>query len=74
MTTVTLDEVEYTIEDFTDEAKKVLNLVQHLQSVTGTHQLNADKEHELQCLKAIGAVKVAELKQLLTGEEAPSDD
>ena len=29
MTTVTLDEVEYTIEDFTDEAKNVLNLVQH---------------------------------------------
>jgi|TARA_R110000822_G_scaffold282431_1_gene404004 hypothetical protein len=68
MTTVTLDEVEYTIEDFTDEAKKVLNLVQHLQSVTGTHQLNA------QCTDAMLKVKVAELKQLLTGEEAPSDD
>ena len=68
MTTVTIDEVQYTIEDFTDSAKELLRIVQANQRIT------ADKEHELQCLKAIGAVKVAELKQLLTGEEAPSDD
>jgi len=68
MTTVTLDEVEYTIEDFTDEAKNVLNLVQHLQRVTEGHQLNA------QCTDAMLKVKIAELKQLLTGEEAPSDE
>ena len=68
MTTVTIDEVQYTIEDFTDSAKELLRIVQANQRIT------ADKEHEIQCLKAIGAVKVAELKQLLTGEEAPSDD
>jgi hypothetical protein len=68
MTTVTLDEVEYTIEDFTDEAKKVLGLVQHLQKLTEDHRLNA------QCTDTLLKVKIAELKQLLTGEEAPSDD
>ena len=68
MTTVTIDEVEHTIEDFTDAAKELLRIVQ------ANQRINADKEHEIQCLKAIGSVKVAELKQLLTGEEAPSDD
>ena len=68
MTTVTIDKVEYNIEDFTEAATETLKIVQ------ANLRITADKEHELQCLKAIGAVKVAELKQLLTGEEAPSDD
>ena len=56
MTTVTIDKVEYNIEDFTEAATESLKIVQ------ANLRITADKEHELQCLKAIGAVKVAELK------------
>jgi hypothetical protein len=68
MTKITLDEVEYTIEDFTNEAKNVLNLVQNLQKITDDHKLNA------QCTDALLKVKISELRQLLTGEETPTDD
>tara|TARA_B110000858_G_scaffold85299_1_gene98543 strand:+ start:3080 stop:3286 length:207 start_codon:yes stop_codon:yes gene_type:complete len=67
MPSITIDEVEYNIEDFTNEATEILNIIQLNQRITN------DKDHEIQCLKAIASVKIAELKKLLTGEDTPTD-
>tara|TARA_R100001082_G_scaffold108479_1_gene83763 strand:+ start:565 stop:762 length:198 start_codon:yes stop_codon:yes gene_type:complete len=59
MTKLTIDETEYDIDDFTDEQKAIVNLIQYNDTVV--RQL----EHELQCVSAVGKMKVNELKQSL---------
>tara|TARA_A100001515_G_scaffold112344_1_gene93483 strand:+ start:8394 stop:8591 length:198 start_codon:yes stop_codon:yes gene_type:complete len=59
MTKLTIDEIEYDIDDFTDEQKAIVNLIQYNDTVV--RQL----EHELQCVSAVGKMKVNELKQSL---------
>ena len=59
MTKLTIDETEYDIDDFTDEQKAIINLIQYNDTVV--RQL----EHELQCVSAVGKMKVNELKQSL---------
>ena len=59
MTKLNIDETEYDIDDFTDEQKAIINLIQYNDTVV--RQL----EHELQCVSAVGKMKVNELKQSL---------
>jgi hypothetical protein len=59
MTKLNIDETEYDIDDFTDEQKAIVNLIQYNDTVV--RQL----EHELQCVSAVGKMKVNELKQSL---------
>ena len=60
MTKMTIEGTEYNTDDMTDEQKELIEVLKV--NTTTSNVVN----HMLQCVNAIGRVKVDELKALLT--------
>lgn len=63
MTKVTINDKEYDTDNMTEEQIDLLNLLQ--QNTVIANQL----DHQVQCVRAIGKVKLEELVKLLDVEE-----
>ena len=61
--TITIDDAEHDVETMSEEQKNLVNII-HTNKTTA-NLLN----HQLQCVTAIGSVKVEELRQLLASTE-----
>jgi hypothetical protein len=64
MAKVTIDEVEYESDDFTDTQKNLL------QEITINNNIQSQKNYELHCLKFTNETLVAKLKEELDAPEA----
>jgi ATP-dependent helicase YprA (DUF1998 family) len=67
MTTITIDNVKHEEEDLTDDQKKLVQEVQINQNAITL------LDHQLNCLKAAGTVKLAELRKILKPVEEKTD-
>ncbi len=67
MTTITIDNVKHEEADLTDDQKKLVQEVQINQNAITL------LDHQLNCLKAAGTVKLAELRKILKPVEEKTD-
>ena len=67
MTTITIDNVKHEEADLNDDQKKLVQEVQINQNAITL------LDHQLNCLKAAGTVKLAELRKILKPVEEKTD-
>jgi|TARA_R110000751_G_scaffold171516_1_gene277954 hypothetical protein len=68
MTKITLDDIEYDSEDFTEAQTDILQEIQYNSNVK--RQL----EYQLHSVSTLGAILVDRLKKSLTSETVPKDE